>query len=1792
MASLFNTKISNTYVGLIKMSDNLVLSSSLREISDGSGNGSGIHINNAGDLKVTNILEFGSLKDTGENITISKFVDEADGISNNDNDTSIPTSAAVVDYVAARITLEDLDFRGDDASVLGSIDLDSQTFAIVGTSNEIETSTSAGSQQLQIGLPDNVTIGGNLQVNGLLKGNNNIVIKDTSDRTMAAFYGGGKAELYFNNSKKFETTSDGATVTGGLTATGGSVFTGATFSSDVDFADSAKARFGAGNDLRIYHDGTDSLIRNYTGNLYIANKSDDKDIFFQSDDGSGGDATYFQLDGTNVRTLVSKNVNLKDNVLLQIGDSQDLRLYHNSTHSYISQAGVGTLYIQTEVDDGDIVFVSDDGTGGVAEYFRVDGAFQRSIFTKHSWHLDSVSAYFGSSSDLKINHDSSNSNIVNETGNILIEQKANDGDIIFYSDDGSGNVAQYFRVDGGEVLTQFSKKTRHIDNVQATFGTGEDLLIYHNGTNSFIQDIGTGNLYIDATSSVIFRDYGSAEEMAKFINDGAVELYYDNAKKFETTSTGVQIHSNINMNDNGHLYFGASNDLDIYHDGSHSYIKANGTGDLYVQNDTDDVVIQGADDVFIYTQGGEDAIIARGDGSVSLFYDAVKKLETKNGGVDILGTLDATGNISVSNASPTLTLTDTDNSNDITFNSVGGALVLNSTSDQVFQIGGVEKFRVGSTTATFAGSLTIAQDLTVNGTTTTVNTETLAVEDPLISMAKDNSANSVDIGFYGRYNDGSNRYLGLFSDASDSNTFNLFKGTTTEPTTTVDKTATGFDYANLILGNAYISQYLYHFGDANTYLEFAGADNIKLVAGGKQFLHAHDNGSLYLSSNNSTALTLDTSQNATFAGDISLADSKYLYLGTSNDLQLYHDGTDSYISNTQNEGHLIIQNGANDKDVVFKCDNGDGGLETYFYLDGSSAEAGAGAARYTIFPTDSYLTFGDNKYLEMFWSTNGVIRNHSGDLFIDNYADNSDIKFRSDDGTGSQTEYFRVDGGSEKVIASKNFAFTDNVKAEFGDSGDLQIFHDGSNSYITEGGTGVLAIQTNGTEIQLNSTGGEYLARFIPDSTVKLYYDNVQRFQTTSTGIEVSGTASTFAGSVSISHSSGDSLTLTKGTTEPSLRFEGDTDKDFCLTISGETFTVTQNDGATDILTLDHDTKNATFGGGIGIGGATVANSYGIEITATSGNIIRSTRGTSVFAAYQSNNSDVYLGTTSANTFKIITNDATAVTIGSDKNAEFAGTITVNGNATNLIDGIQTNTSNTAVSAKTGTLRLNYAGGSAAGDYGASLLFTQRWHSGTASDIVMGQIAGVKVEGDGNFGGGLAFFTGNNTGNDLVERMRIDNDGFVGIGATVPEKMVHIKGATGDATPQVLVQNSSTGDASIMYNVSGQSYIMGIDYDDSKKFKIAGSGALGTTDLITVLSSGALGVGTINPAEKVEINGSMKLGNMKFQNATGGRIGFNRNTADGAIYDNSYSAFQINGATASIDYLDFQAYSSAGAYAGGFVLTGTGKIGVNNNSPGVRFEIGKNDSEVEVLGVRYSTVPAYISSSFDGTYALSTFSTNQYNTSDGSGGWSSMSNASYGTASVQIATNTAGGELRFFTAPGANQDPTERLRINKDGHLLFNLQDYSTEPTNKNFFIADAGSGASVTIGGHSGTHTAVLFRHNGATTPGSISITTNSTAYNTSSDYRLKEDLQDFNGLEKVSNIKVYDFKWKADESRSYGVMAHELEEVLPQAVVGEKDAEEMQSVDYSKIVPLLVKSIQELQEEVNELKQQCNCK
>ena len=130
MASLQGTKIKDTYKSLLKVADNGEIEVTDQEITDGLGQGTGVSLNTQGDVIATGTVSFDSLKDTDENITITKFVDEADGIAANDNDTSIPTSAAVKDYVDSNVTAQDLDIT--DGTNNGSVDLDSQSLTFTG----------------------------------------------------------------------------------------------------------------------------------------------------------------------------------------------------------------------------------------------------------------------------------------------------------------------------------------------------------------------------------------------------------------------------------------------------------------------------------------------------------------------------------------------------------------------------------------------------------------------------------------------------------------------------------------------------------------------------------------------------------------------------------------------------------------------------------------------------------------------------------------------------------------------------------------------------------------------------------------------------------------------------------------------------------------------------------------------------------------------------------------------------------------------------------------------------------------------------------------------------------------------------------------------------------------------------------------------------------------------------------------------------------------------------------------------------------------------------------------------------------------------------------------------------------------------------------------------------------------------------------------------------------------------------------------------------------------------------
>jgi len=361
---------------------------------------------------------------------------------------------------------------------------------------------------------------------------------------------------------------------------------------DIQLVDGVKGFFGTGEDLRIQHDAGDSLIDNYTGHLYLTNYADNKDIYFRSDDGSGGVTTYFYVGGTAEQTIFVKNTEHQDGTKAQFGNAGDMQMYHDGTNSYIIN-GTGAFYIMQGQNDGNMVFQCDDGSGGNATYFSLDGGSSATneLYTK--W-PDYSRIALGTGKDLQIYHNSTNSLIENSTGDLYISNKHDDGNIQFYCDDGSGGTAQYFRLDGGLVETSFLKTTHHYDNVKANFGDGNDLEIYHNGSNSFISDTGTGLLVISSNHLQVYNA-GISEFMITAEQNGAVNLYYDGSKKFETTTTGIDvtgevkgdsldidgnadISGDVNMTDGEMLMWGGNSILT--HSGSATTIGDNSSGSV------------------------------------------------------------------------------------------------------------------------------------------------------------------------------------------------------------------------------------------------------------------------------------------------------------------------------------------------------------------------------------------------------------------------------------------------------------------------------------------------------------------------------------------------------------------------------------------------------------------------------------------------------------------------------------------------------------------------------------------------------------------------------------------------------------------------------------------------------------------------------------------------------------------------------------------------------------------------------------------------------------------------------------------------------------------------------------------------------------------------------------------------------------------------------------------------------------------------------------------------------------
>ena len=184
----------------------------------------------------------------------------------------------------------------------------------------------------------------------------------------------------------------------------------------------------------------------------------------------------------------------------------------------------------------------------------------------------------------------------------------------------------------------------------------------------------------------------------------------------------------------------------------------------------------------------------------------------------------------------------------------------------------------------------------------------------------------------------------------------------------------------------------------------------------------------------------------------------------------------------------------------------DGNTVAYVIEDGSNFEIGTGT--YTASGTTLTRTVSEST------NSNNAI-SLSGDAVVFIAPSASDLPFTdgaSFSGAVTFADAVTFDGaiGSRDVVwdrPNNSLIFNDNAKAKFGTGQDLEIFHGSNNSYIDEVGGGSLFIRTNGPNVFIGKyTGSEYMAVFTPDGAVSLRYDNATKFETTSGGINVTGT--------------------------------------------------------------------------------------------------------------------------------------------------------------------------------------------------------------------------------------------------------------------------------------------------------------------------------------------------------------------------------------------------------------------------------------------------------------------------------------------------------------------------------------------------------------------------------------------------------------------------------------------------------------------------------------------------------------
>jgi hypothetical protein len=374
----------------------------------------------------------------------------------------------------------------------------------------------------------------------------------------------------------------------------------------------------------------------------------------------------------------------------------------------------------------------------------------------------------------------------------------------------------------------------------------------------------------------------------------------------------------------------------------------------------------------------------------------------------------------------------------------------------------------------------------------------------------------------------------------------------------------------------------------------------------------------------------------------------------------------------------------------------------------------------------------------------------------------------------------------------------------------------------------------------------------------------------------------------------------------------------------------------------------------------------------------------------------------------------------------------------------------------------------------------------------------------GAHSGKLVF--GTTSGGNLVERLRIDESGNVGIGTTAPDVNLVVEAATGDATLRVhAAENNSGSDPILILESSNDFAESTIEFKDSS--------------------------------------------------GTGGAIRYNH--GDNAL------RFQTNGTSerARID-------------SSGRLLVGT-----SSSSNVTRAEFyGQSSSSTEQAIVRFGR-----GSNPGG--AGDHLTTLQFAALTSGGVYATIE----ALCDATPGTNDYPGRLTFSTTADGASSPTERMRISANGDILAgSTSTWATAGSGASFYIHNNSDQQTLRVSNGdpgSAPYGLIGFYRNKGSLIARISTDGSTVSYNTSSDYRLKENVTPVSdGITRLQQLKPSRFNFIADPDKTVdGFLAHEVQTIIPEAITGEKDAvddegnPEYQGIDQSKLVPLLTAALQE---------------